>query len=122
MTKASEILNDILAVCPVEGVAPGRIDFLPEATAPQRAAAQAIHDAWMLETPAQRMISRNDAPVAILRTAFTSARAEAVGIMAELNSPTFLTITAIERNDLYRRALLALFRAVVYIARKVEGD
>ena len=42
----------ISSVCPVEGVSSnGRIDFLPEATEEQRAAAQAILDNWVDPTP-----------------------------------------------------------------------
>jgi hypothetical protein len=68
------------------------------------------------------IVRQRAAQLATLRTAFMAGRADALGIVAELASPTFLTITAVERNDLYRRALLALFKIVLYNARRVEGD
>lgn len=42
----------IQVVCPIRGVASNRvIDFSPEATAPQKAAAQAIADGWDFDVP-----------------------------------------------------------------------
>jgi len=52
MKNLTEITKAILAVCPIAGVSEAgseniRIDFLPEATAEQHAAAQEILDNWV---------------------------------------------------------------------------
>lgn len=48
----SELYTAILLVCPIEGVSSGgRIDFLPEATDGQRAAAQKVFDNWVDPIP-----------------------------------------------------------------------
>lgn len=48
----ADLAQSIQAVCPIDGVSSdGRIDFRPEATTEQRAAAQSIFDSWDWDNP-----------------------------------------------------------------------
>lgn len=126
MTVVTRLHKDIRAVCPIVGVSIGRLsdkaswrmDFAAEATAPQRAAAQAVVDAFDVAAVEAAEQAEQDALDALDAGASADAAFQAIKTMTGADLATFIDTTFPGMTPPQRRVMKLLLHVAALVLRR----